>query len=51
MRFFEKGSEPRTITETKNAETTNLEGKKSARTAFDQIDKQAARDLLAQEQG
>lgn len=51
MRFFEKEHEPRTITETKCAVTTNLDNTKSARAAFDQIDKRAARKQLAREQG
>jgi uncharacterized protein (TIGR02646 family) len=51
VRFFQKEHEPRTITDTKCAGTTNLDTTKSARAAFDQIDKRAARKQLAREQG
>ncbi len=51
MRHIVKGIEPRTVTETKCAVTTNLDTNKTARGAFDQIDKQAVRKLLVDEQG
>jgi len=51
MRFIVKQTEPRTVTATKCAITTNLVTNKTARAAFDQIDKQAAREQLAREQG
>lgn len=51
MRFIAKSKEPRTVAETRCAITTNLATNKTARAAFDQIDKQAARDQLAHEQG
>lgn len=50
MRCIQKATEPRTVTETRAASTTNLSSPLTARTAFDQIDKQAVRSQLAQEQ-
>lgn len=51
MRFIAKASPPSTVTETLMASTTDLSTAKRARTAFDQIDKGAARTQLAKEQG
>lgn len=51
MRHVQKGGEPRTLDETRRASTTNLGDAAAARAAFDQIDKAAARESLAREQG
>lgn len=51
MRAIRKRTEPRTVTETREATTTNLARKDTARTAFDQMNKQEARKALAEEQG
>ncbi|MRG97564.1 hypothetical protein [Polyangium spumosum] len=51
MRPIHKRTEPRTVTETREATTTNLARKDTARTAFDQIDKEEARKALVEEQG
>lgn len=51
MRHVVKAQEPVTLTETRNALTTNLSAPGPARTAFDQIDKARVREDLAHEQG
>ena len=51
MRPIVKKREPATLTETRAAPTTDLSATGRARTAFDQIDKQRARERLADEQG
>ena len=50
MRHVQKRGEPRTITETRQASTTNLATPESARDAFNQIDKPQVRRQLASEQ-
>lgn len=51
MRCIEKRREPKTVTETKCATTTNLSRTATARDAFNQIDKGAVREQLVHEQG
>jgi len=51
VRHIVKGREPTTVTVTRTASTTDLSTSERARTAFDQIDKAAARRTLAKEQG
>jgi uncharacterized protein (TIGR02646 family) len=51
MRAIQKRSEPRTVTETRCATTTNLTRTRTARAAFDQIGKREARCQLVEEQG
>lgn len=51
MRLILKGSEPRTITETRCASTTDLSTRQRARGAFEQIDKMEVRLQLVREQG
>jgi len=51
VRHIVKQREPATVTETRNAVTTDLSALGPARTAFNQIDKARARDALAREQG
>jgi uncharacterized protein (TIGR02646 family) len=51
VRHIAKGQEPRTVTETRCASTTDLSRPASARNAFDQLDKNAVRAQLAEEQG
>lgn len=51
MRHVRKGPEPKTVVETRCADTTNLGRVATARAAYDQIDKPVAREALAREQG
>lgn len=51
MRHIVKDQEPRTVTETRTATTTDLSTTARAREAFDQIDKARVRADLAREQG
>jgi uncharacterized protein (TIGR02646 family) len=50
MRLIQKGKEPATLVATRAAFTTNLANDKTARTAFDQLDKAAVRSALGTEQ-
>jgi uncharacterized protein (TIGR02646 family) len=51
VREIVKGVEPRTITDTRFASTTDLSTPARARAAFDQIDKAKVREALVKEQG
>lgn len=51
MRYINKGQEPKTVTDTRCAATTNLSRGTTARAAFNQIDKGEVRKRLAEEQG
>jgi uncharacterized protein (TIGR02646 family) len=50
VRHVQKSGEPTTVTETRQASTTNLATPESARDAFNQIDKAQVRRQLASEQ-
>lgn len=51
MRRVEKGTEPDTVRDTRLSATTNLSTGPTARSAFDQVDKELVRERLAGEQG
>lgn len=51
MRYIEKRREPKTITDTRCADTTDLSSAATARDAFNQIDKGDVRRQLVEEQG
>lgn len=51
MRYIAKAAEPVTVTETRTSPTTNLSRSRTARDAFNQIDKGLVRASLAREQG
>jgi len=51
VRYIRKGQEPRTVTETRCARTTDLSSVPTARDAFGQLDKDAVRGQLVEEQG
>lgn len=50
MRVVQKRREPQTLTDTRNASTTDLSRPQPARAAFDQLDKDAVRACLLEEQ-